>query len=344
MMYLLASGSRSDRQSQEAATPLAPQDSDSTLAALPDGTMVVNTSEIARDKHGYGGPVPLKVYFSHGMVERVEALPNQETGDFFSVVERSRLLEAWNGKTIGEALSMQVDGVSGATYSSRGVIATMGVALEYASQHISTGSHGEMKAKESLDIRIIIVTIVALMAAIIPLFVHNRRYHTVQLLLNASVLGFWGGTFLSHSKIIALMGGTVSPDIVATAVMLATAFIYPLFGKRHHYCNHVCPFGSLQELAGRCSRKKARIPARAVHVLEWTRRTLWALLILLLWTDILPQWTGWELFTAFSPAIAPIAITALAAAFLALSIIIPRPYCRFLCPTGTLFKAAEGKW
>jgi polyferredoxin len=31
----------------------------------------------------------------------------------------------------------------------------------------------------------------------------------------------------------------------------------------------------------------------------------------------------------------------LAVAFVLLSIVVPRPYCRFVCPTGTLMKTAE---
>ncbi|MFC2755492.1 MAG: hypothetical protein ACFN22_03210, partial [Porphyromonas pasteri] len=35
--------------------------------------------------------------------------------------------------------------------------------------------------------------LVVLLAAILPLFVHNRTYQTVQQVLNVAVLGFWSG-------------------------------------------------------------------------------------------------------------------------------------------------------
>ena len=48
----------------------------------------------------------------------MEALPNSETPDFFH--EASALLTRWDGKTTEQALAMKVDGVTGATFSSKG--------------------------------------------------------------------------------------------------------------------------------------------------------------------------------------------------------------------------------
>jgi uncharacterized protein with FMN-binding domain len=47
-------------------------------------------------------------------------LKNSETPEFFA--QASKLLTAWNGKTVDDAQKMKVDGVSGATYSSRGIL------------------------------------------------------------------------------------------------------------------------------------------------------------------------------------------------------------------------------
>jgi polyferredoxin len=63
--------------------------------------------------------------------------------------------------------------------------------------------------------------------------------------------------------------------------------------------------------------------------------------MLLLWTVPCASWLDWELFSAFAWRAAPPLALALAAVFLILSIVVPRPYCRFVCPTGTLFKLAE---
>src|SRR3712207_8614511 len=77
----------------------------------------------------------------------------------------------------------------------------------------------------------------ALMAAIVPLYYKNRRYRLFQQLLDIGVLGFWCGSFLSYSAIIGYMSNGMSVVALLTPVlMLIMAFVYPLFGKKNHYC------------------------------------------------------------------------------------------------------------
>ena len=117
---------------------------------------------------------------------------------------------------------------------------------------------------DRLDLRAktIIGFIVVLMAAIIPLFVKNKRYRVFQLLLNFVVLGLWGGTFISWSVLVGFMSGGMNVWIsLIPIIMLITAFIYPLFGKKNYYCTHVCPLGSVQELAGMTNHNKLKMAA-----------------------------------------------------------------------------------
>ena len=103
-----------------------------TLRTLDDGTIIINTTYLAKDVKGFGGTVPLNIYIKNGKIEKVEALKNSESPDFFQ--EASALLTRWNGKTTEQALAMKVDGVSGATFSSRGIIGNMKAGLVYASK------------------------------------------------------------------------------------------------------------------------------------------------------------------------------------------------------------------
>ena len=54
-----------------------------TLRTLDDGTVVINTTYLAKDVKGFGGAVPLEIYIKKGRIVKVEALPNSETPDFF---------------------------------------------------------------------------------------------------------------------------------------------------------------------------------------------------------------------------------------------------------------------
>ncbi len=100
------------------------------MLRMSDGTYVVNTEKIGKDIRGYAGSTPVRVYIKNGRVLKVEAMPNEETAGIFSGVRR-KLLGKWNGMKVEKALNVEVDGVSGATYSSRAVKENVKCALRY---------------------------------------------------------------------------------------------------------------------------------------------------------------------------------------------------------------------
>lgn len=328
-----------------------------TLEVTPDGAFVVNTKPLAKDVQGYGGPVPLKIHIKDGRVAAVEAEPNAESPDFFN--RAKELLNHWQNKSVDEALAEEVDAVSGATFSSKAIIANMQRGLAYAKQHGQWGEDGSVGAADTsaspieggsvgahgTSIPSIVALIAVLLGAVVPLFYNNRRLHLVQLAVNVVVLGLWTGTFVSYTLFLRIFAGGVSLSTIgalaAPLLMLIVALIYPLAGRSGHYCANICPFGSAQELAGKLSRRKLRITPRVLKLLSVLRNLLWGVLMALLLTGTCTAWIDYELFTAFLYSSASVWVTVLAALFLVLSVWVPRPYCRFVCPTGALIKSVE---
>jgi NosR/NirI family nitrous oxide reductase transcriptional regulator len=346
-----------------------------TLEVTPDGAFVVNTKPLAKDVQGYGGPVPLKIHIKDGRVAAVEAEPNAESPDFFN--RAKELLNHWQNKSVDEALAEEVDAVSGATFSSKAIIANMQRGLAYAKQHgqwgedgsvgafgtsaspIEDGSAGALETSAppivgSEDGSVgaletsappIVALIAVLLGAVVPLFYNNRRLHLVQLAVNVVVLGLWTGTFVSYTLFLRVFAGGVSLSAIgalaAPLLMLIVALIYPLAGRSGHYCANICPFGSAQELAGKLSRRKLRITPRVLKLLSVLRNLLWGVLMALLLTGTCTAWIDYELFTAFLYSSASVWVIVLAALFIVLSVWVPRPYCRFVCPTGALVKSVE---
>ena len=325
-----------------------------TLSVQPDGSFIVNTKPLAKDVQGYGGPVPLRIHVSKdGVVAAIEAEPNAETPDFFN--QAKSLLTRWQGKTVDVAMAEtdKVDAVSGATFSSNAIIANMQRGLAYANRHTAqskaaTDASGAIlegsgsSSASGWTIGGIAALIVVLLGAIVPLFYKSRRWHTVQLVLNVVVLGLWTGTFVSFTLLMRLFSGGVSLAALATLaaplLIVVVALFYPLAGKPGHYCAHVCPFGSAQELAGKLTRRKLRVPVRLNKALNMFRTVLWAVLMVLLLTGTWVVWIDYELFTAFLYSSASVWVVVLAVLFLVLSVWVPRPYCRYVCPTGTLLR------
>lgn len=303
------------------------------ITELPDGMVVIHTVGMEGTADGYAGPVPLDIYIKGGKITDIQAPENSETPGFFE--RASKLFEYWIGMAPSEAIDLKVDAVSGATYSSNAIISNMNAGLAYY-DGVAARSASSMPWKEWFALG------VSLAACIIPLFIRNRKYHLIQMMCNVIVLGFWCGQFLDYNLILKYMSAGVSLPIGLTAIlMLVSAFIYPLFGKPQYYCTHVCPLGSAQQLMGQICGFKMKMTRKTIKALDWFRRILWCVLMISLWTDCLAEWMNYELFQAFQFESASWWVTGAAIVFLLLSLIVNRPYCRFVCPTGSLFKRAE---
>lgn len=301
-------------------------------------TTIINTTTLAADVTGYAGPVPVEIAIVDGKIVNVSPLPNSETPGFFKRVEESGLLQSWTGLTPAEALAKKVDGVTGATYSSKAVIDNVNAGLKTIAEASTSDSDSN-----GYDIKWFVILAVLIAAMSLPLFIHNVRYRRLQQLLNVAVLGFWGGTFVDYTMMLNIMsGGLPALASITTILMLIATFIYPLFGRDGYYCAWVCPLGSLQELASAYNpHHRLHLSPKAVNILTRFRMILWGALMLCLWTGIWTAWIDYELFAAFIVDSAATAIIVVALAVVVLSFFIPRPYCRFLCPTGTLLRMSQ---
>lgn len=95
-----------------------------------NGTYVVNTTEIGKDVDGYVGPTPLKVYIRKNKIEKIEFLPNQETPKYWNAAVK-HLQNKWDGMKVSEAKTAEVDGRTGATFSSDAIKQNVKLAVAY---------------------------------------------------------------------------------------------------------------------------------------------------------------------------------------------------------------------
>lgn len=99
-----------------------------------NGMYVINTTTIGKNVDGYVGATPLKVYIKKNKVVKVEALKNQETPKYMAKVKK-QLLTKWDGMKVADARKLNVDGVTGATYTSDAVVENVQIALDYYQKH-----------------------------------------------------------------------------------------------------------------------------------------------------------------------------------------------------------------
>lgn len=318
------------------------EDEKDTVMIATQGMVEINTASLC-DKKGFGGKVPLTIDIDDtGTIRDIKLQRNAETKDF---LDRTQvIIDSYIGQNAEEAASKQVDAVSGATMSSDAIKANVEAGLRYYLKKRDTIVYAapDQPVEEGGGARVWLPLLVALTAAIVPLFVKDRTVHVVILALDVIVLGFWCGQFISYAVMVNyLSSGVAWATGIVPLIMLFVAFIYPIFGRKQHYCNYICPLGALQQLAGMCSRKKVKMSPSLIRGLQIFRNVLWAVLTFFLWLPVATEWMDYELFGAFVVESASWIILTAAAVVVVISVVIPRPYCNYICPTGTLMKAEE---
>ncbi|MDD7318135.1 MAG: FMN-binding protein [Prevotellaceae bacterium] len=99
-----------------------------------DGSYVVNTTTLAKDVIGFRGNTPLKLYIKDNKIIKVEPLPNHETPSFFDKVKKG-LLSKWCGMKVSKVSATEMDGVTGATFSSKAVKENVKRGAKYYMKH-----------------------------------------------------------------------------------------------------------------------------------------------------------------------------------------------------------------
>lgn len=303
--------------------------------------VVIASAPYAKGVKGFAGPTPLYIYVdAGGRVREIAAADNADTPHFFQQAFEG-LVPQWLGKNLSNAASLDVDAVSGATFSSKAIIANVQQSL--AAQ--AGGLDGTVLPTPTIGwVRTLCVILVLLSGIVISFkFRGNKPLRIIQLVLNVAVLGFWCGQFLSLSLLRGWLSNGLDPiAYLPTLLVLATAVLMPFFKKKHHYCSWVCPLGSAQELAARLPFPKIHCSQKVYKAMSRVRMTIFSLLMLLLWTAF---WAGkildYEPFGAFFYQSALPAVIALAAIIVVASCFIPNVWCKACCPMGQTLDLSE---
>lgn len=284
---------------------------------------------------GYAGPTPLLIALDKdGKIMQVKLLPNKETPGFLNSVIKAGYLDSWNGLTVDEALQKNVDAVSGATYSSKGIQNSLKARLAVVSRQ-SVADTADNSALLP-NICILLVVIMALICFFNPQ--KTKTLRLVTLLLSIGILGFWRNASMSLLKFYSwLTSGITWPLEWAMVAIFALAVLLPLFTGRAFYCTYLCPMGALQELAGKACKKKVNVPKTAVTILLIIRKLFLLTLLILVAANAGIDLAFAEPFSVFSVQSITLFSIVFAAIVLVVSLFINRAWCRFLCPTGLLF-------
>ncbi|MBO4843235.1 MAG: FMN-binding protein [Bacteroidales bacterium] len=90
--------------------------------------VVINTTEMCKDVIGHHATTPLEITVEGGKITDIKVLPSDETPSFYEMAVK--VLDAFKGMTVQQALEAEVDAVSGATLSSDALITNVQTGLK----------------------------------------------------------------------------------------------------------------------------------------------------------------------------------------------------------------------
>ena len=373
---------------------------------------VVITAPYSRSIKGFAGPTPLLIALNdEGKIRSVSLLHNSETPGFIRKVTRSGLFSKWDGMSLQQASSAGVDAVTGATFSSTSIIASLRAAagnavvqsmaieekapevkkdtkganaqkmdsqavvktikttdstvLEGAKDSVAADSAEDMAASEDMtsadvapakmvipqsvwvkNISIIVLTLIALVMFFFPK--KTSKLRLPFLIILAAVLVFWQTTMLSVAQVAMWLKNGVPVEmqwgILAVAIL---AIALPMFTGKKFYCIYVCPFGAMQELAGKVNKRhKLSLSARVVRVLMVIRKAIFLAVVMVILLGLNFDISNIEPFTSFDPSVSSLSALIIGIVSILLSVFVNKPWCRFFCPMGQgldLFKGEKMK-
>lgn len=292
------------------------------LYAKPDETSVA----------GFGGNLRVVVGISpEGKIAGIELGENYESVGFIERVRETGFFEKWNGLSVEEAAKADVDTVSGATMSTTAIKSMVALNLsKYSGMEIVANS--EDSTPFWLKIAVFVILAYSLFAFFFPQ--KTAKFRILHLVLLVVILGFIGGSALSMESFKNwIISGNVT---IVPVLILALALVIPVIFGRNFYCNFVCPFGAMQELLGKIPLPKKSFPQKFMKGVMIFKVVLLVAIYILMIFKVVEDFTMFEPFSAFKFEAAAVPALVIAALFLAVSLFISRPWCRFFCPTGTL--------
>jgi NosR/NirI family transcriptional regulator, nitrous oxide reductase regulator len=301
----------------------------------PAGYISINKSD------GFGGPLKVAVSVDlEGTVVNAVVVEHRETPSWFEKVIKSPLIGSMKGKSYMDPFEIDgdVDGLTGATYTTRAVIQS----VKKASREIALNELNLTKPVEK-PVRIQwgypeIVLMLLLAVAVFGIKTASgktkKRIRWLLLLSGMVVIGFMVNhplTLVDISKFLMGYWPDIHYQLYWYLLIFGVLLIF-LTTNKNIYCHYICPFGAAQECLA-VFGKARNFQSRQYHsAFKWLRRAVvWlAVFVALIFRN--PGISSYEVYsTLFSLSGTNREVLFLSIVLL-VSLFVKRPWCKYLCP------------
>ncbi|MCG6941923.1 MAG: FMN-binding protein [Thiohalocapsa sp.] len=312
---------------------------DGPAAELGPSVAALASMAAAPDVHGYGGPINLLLAVNRdGTLMGVRYLASNETPSYIAGIDTWLAGLAGADLAAGPLDLERVDGMSGATVTSRAVLATINRAAGRVGEVAFGSAKPPLQAPAAASLGAPFwATVGLLLTALIVHLTGALRARLVLLVATLGVLGLWLNTPLTEIDLVNLTLGKVATPAANPQRWLLLGFAGVtalLFGPI--WCGLLCPFGALQELLSRAGRwlgLRSYPDRRVDQAARYLKYLLLAGMLIAVWLS------GDTLWAAFDPMQRVFGglggwMLVLAAAVLLGSLFYVRFWCRYFCPLG----------
>ncbi len=306
------------------------------------------TRDFAPHVTGYAGPISMAVMVDeHGALQDARVVEWRETPAYVTPVPK--WMESLRGRPIlKEGGLRDVDGVSGATMTSRAVIRTLEISgREFRNVLEGKGiqSRSAWIAENGRPDRHALMLLAAVAVALALRRRPHRLTRRIALIAVVAVFGLWGNIQYSIEQVLsALSLGQWPPLSLALPFLLLLGVPLLVAMVGNIYCGYLCPFGAAQELLGdwRPASFARFDPGAAGSWARFVKYVLLAGFVVALALDPGRAWSNGDPLVRFFSGDLRSAAFRLGGAAIALSFFYPRFWCRTLCPAGAFLSLMGG--
>ncbi|MFC1502878.1 FMN-binding protein [Pseudomonadota bacterium] len=293
---------------------------------------------------GFGGPLSLAVKTtetgSDAYIKEVILLSDRDTPPFIARLTKHQFYREFNNMEVTDnfVLGDDIDGVSGATISSRGVTKAIQNAMHLSAiERLGLEPSWETeKWQFTLNDGLLILLIVAVLYTS---YINNKFSSKLRLLIPFISLGFIGfyiNSSLSIGSLAGLIMGYIpNPKQYPTWwILMGSVLGAILFLGKNIYCNKLCPFSTVQMLLHKISGFKFTVSR---EVAKHSRRVIlfmiWASMMLIFLSHH-PAMGSYEPFSMMFSLegmgmqwyVLPLSLFG--------ALFVPDFWCRLFCPVG----------
>ena len=261
----------------------------------------------------------------------------------------------YKGKTLTELSKMDpqslgIEGISGATMTSMAIAEGIPLATTATLRKVEPDVVAAQKpligaTRDWWSYGADFVTIALVVVGVAFAFTKLSKLRWLRIGYQIAVvvlLGFYSGHMLSQASVAGWAANTVPWSLAPGLVFLSLAALaVPMFSRHQPYCQHICPFGAMQQWARTPAVKrivpwKVTFPEGVAKLLRCVPIVLLAIVVITAVSGSRFNLASLEPFDGFGFRVAGWATIAVFVVGLVLSFVSPMAYCRFGCPTGAM--------